>query len=225
METIREDNIQWSKVNIFDAPIPNVGILNMQTREQTGWTVDEKTLQAPQPTASVRHCSYANPAACMNNAFASTPLAQPALRAPPSPATLTALLLNLSKNRLFLQCSNTVTVPAKALNWLLCIPWTLITMLKGLSTDQGVISNSLEGRYDLMTTHGGMLITISSSDGRMGRGRHMSSIRADRWNEWLHILVIALPFDRGILIIATWEIFLNSMFQKLIHWAVTDFIG
>lgn len=104
----------------------------------------------------------------MNNAFASTPPAHPALRTPPSPATLSALLLNPSKNRLFLQCSNTVTIPAKALNWLLCIPWTLITLLKGLSTDQGVISNSLEGWYDLMMTYGGMLITISSSEGRIG---------------------------------------------------------
>lgn len=55
-----------------------------------------------------------------------------------------------------------VTVPAKALNWLLCILWTLITAPNGLSTYLGVISNSSEGWCDLMMTYGGMLITVGS---------------------------------------------------------------
>lgn len=75
-----------------------------------------------------------------------------------------------------------------------------------------------------MMTYGAMLITISSSEGRIGGMGHMSAIRADRWNVWLHILFIVLSFDRGILIIATWEILVNSTFQKLIHGAIAEFI-
>lgn len=161
---------------------------------------------------TVSRCSDANPAACTNNAFATTPPAHPVLCTPPSQATLLVLLLNSSKNRLLLQCSNTVTAPAKTLKWLLCILPTLITPLKGLSTDQGVISDSLEGWYDLMMTYGGMLITISSSQGRVDGWwwGHMSAIRAYRWNVWLHILFIVFLLDSGFLIMEIWEILVDS---------------
>lgn len=58
METITEKDSQCSKINIFNAPVIQVGILNMQTREwRTEWTVDEKTWsQALQPTASIDRC-------------------------------------------------------------------------------------------------------------------------------------------------------------------------
>lgn len=92
------------------------------------------------------------------------------------------------KMEFFLQCNN-ITVVAKKL---LCIQWTPITLLKGLSTDQGVISNSLEGWYDLMMTHTGMLITLSSLEGR--RGGECLAIRADRWNVRLHVLFILPTF-------------------------------
>lgn len=119
--------------------------------------------------------SYANSVACMNNAVASTRPANTSSARHTSSVTIsipshTVCSFSSTGPRIdfFLQCSNTVTVPAKTLNWLLCIRWTLIMQLKALSTDQGVISNSLEGWYDLIMTYGGMLITISSSEGTVG---------------------------------------------------------
>lgn len=79
---------------------------------------------------------------------------------------VSALLLNPSKNRLFLQCTNIVSLlqprhstGSPCTGWLV---WALITALNGLSIYLGVISNSSEGRYDLMMTSGDMLITVGS---------------------------------------------------------------
>lgn len=92
---------------------------------------------------------------------------------------VSALLLNPSKNRLFLHCTNVVSLlqprrltGSPCTGWLL---WALITALDGLSVYLGVISNSSEGWYDPMMTSGDMLITVHSWD------RHMSAVTLNEW--------------------------------------------
>lgn len=92
----------------------------------------------------------------------------PILSAPPFPAMVSALLLNPSKNRLFLHCTNVVSLlqPRRSTGSP-CTGWlvgALITAKDGLSVYLGVISNSSEGWYDPTMTSGDTLITVGSGE-------------------------------------------------------------
>lgn len=74
--------------------------------------------------------------------------------------------LNPSKNRLFLHCTNVVSLlqprrsaGSPSTGWTV---WVLFTTLDGLSVYLGVISDSTEGWYDPTMTSGDALITVDS---------------------------------------------------------------
>lgn len=87
-----------------------------------------------------------------------------------SPAMVSATLLNPSKNRLFLHCTNVVSLlqsthsigfPCSG-----SLVWALIKALDKLRMYLGVISNSSEGWYDPVMTSGDTVITRSSGESK-----------------------------------------------------------